>query len=180
MKKQLIGISALARCGKTTVANYLHERYGLDHYSFAGPLKQGLQVMLGLSDEHTEGELKELPLPQFGGKSPRQLMQTLGTEWGRSLVDNQIWLTCAQGRLQSATQGLVIADVRFENEAQWIRDNGGVVVHIQRPGAATVSAHASEAGVAIAEGDVLVVNDGSLVDLLRCVDQLKVLTSPSR
>lgn len=66
----------------------------------------------------------------------------------------------------------VNADVRFENEAQWIRDNGGVVVHIQRPGAATVSAHASEAGVAIAEGDVLVVNDGSLDELYNNVDNI--------
>lgn len=168
--KQLIGLCALARCGKTTVANHLHDHHGLEHYSFASPLKRGLWMMLGLTHEHTEGDLKELPMEEFGGKSPRQMMQTLGTEWGRNLIAEDVWLTCAKKALANADHGLVIADVRYENEAQWIRDHGGVIVHIQRPGAEKVSSHASEAGVAIAAGDLVVLNDGSLNELYANVD----------
>ncbi|MGL5737563.1 MAG: hypothetical protein ACRCYJ_01700 [Plesiomonas shigelloides] len=43
---------------------------------------------------------------------------------------------------------------------------------MQRPGAEKVSSHASEAGVAIADGDLVVLNDGSLDKLYASVDLL--------
>jgi hypothetical protein len=54
----------------------------------------------------------------------------------------------------------VITDVRFENEAAFVRNLGGTLIHVVNP--ETVSrtdAHASENGVAFVDGDILFTND---------------------
>jgi hypothetical protein len=65
------------------------------------------------------------------------------------------------------TQGktaIIIKDIRFENEADYIRSMGGQVWHIVREGAVAVNAHASEAGIKIADEDVVIDNNGTLED----------------
>jgi hypothetical protein len=94
-------------------------------------------------------------------------MQRLGTEWGRDLIAQDIWLRCAGRALEEAERhgrmGLAITDVRFENEAAYIRQAGGTVIHISRAGGRIAeSAHVSERGVAFVEGDQKIANDGTL------------------
>jgi hypothetical protein len=81
----LIGLHGKAHAGKDTVGQML-VGYGLDRVAFADPIKRMLIEGLGLTAEHFDSPLKEEPIPWLG-KSPRQLMQTLGTEWGRDLVN---------------------------------------------------------------------------------------------
>ena len=51
---------------------------------------------------------------------------------------------------------------RFENEAEFIRTNGGHIIHIQRDNAETVREHVSETGVKFISGkDLLINNNGS-------------------
>lgn len=163
-----IGIAGPARSGKDTAAGWLIEQ-GFRQYSFAAPLKAGLKVMLGLDARHTDGDLKELPLESYGA-SPRRMMQTLGTEWGRELINDRVWLIRAgeitEEWLRSPdVRGVVISDVRFENEAAWLREKGGLLVHLRRAAAHSVEAHASEAGVAVEAGDPVVHNDGTIDEL---------------
>lgn len=172
---RLIGIAGKARSGKDTVAAMLAAR-GFERYAFAQPLKQGVRAMFGLAEAHTDGEWKEDVLPWLG-RSPRYLMQTLGTEWGRQLVAEDVWLRLADQRWKNCqlgmARGLVISDVRFDNEAEWVRDLGGEVWHIMRHRAEAVQAHASEAGVFYDPcRDQLISNDGSLSDLERAVGAL--------
>ena len=163
----LIGITGKARAGKDTVASMILDMYPSEGYSFALPLKMGLQAMLGLTWAHTDGELKECEL-EWLGKSPRQLMQTLGTEWGRVCVDENIWLTLAQRRYamnHSLGRTLVISDVRFQNEADWIRENGKLI-HVYRDGLKSVAAHSSEGGIAYDnDRDLMICNNGSIEEL---------------
>jgi hypothetical protein len=49
--------------------------------------------------------------------------------------------------LDSTIRGIVIDDIRFDNEALLVRDMGGIVVEITRPNTSQM-AHASEAGIA--------------------------------
>lgn len=165
---KLIGLTGKARSGKDTVGSILAEQYGAQRLSFAEPIRNMLRALpLELSYEHFHGSLKEVELPVLG-KSPRQMMQTLGTEWGRVCVNNDIWLKLAAVQLDAwkeAGLNAVITDVRFENEAHLIRQRGGIVWHIRREGIQDVAAHASEAGVAFHEGDVVINNNGSLSDL---------------
>lgn len=175
MTKLLIGLTGAARSGKTTAAKHLASTHGLLHYALAQPLKQMLAQGFNLSDAHLEGALKEQPLAWLG-KSPRELMQLLGTEWGRSMVHSDLWLLLAAQNLDSLANclpgaaGFVISDLRFENEATWLRQRGGVVVHIQRPDAEAVRGHSSEAGIEIRDNDLVIHNEGELADFLRDIE----------
>ena len=91
MKHKLIGITGPAQCGKDTVADYLIERLGYAKASFADPLKKMLEAGLGLNAAQLYGPDKEAIAPRYGC-SPRHIMQTLGTEWGRERVHPDIWV----------------------------------------------------------------------------------------
>lgn len=94
MSQLLIGLTGSARSGKTTAAKHMAIEHGLLHYAFAQPLKAMLAQGMNLTDDHLEGALKEQPLPWLG-KAPRELMQLLGTEWGRGMVHSDLWLLLA-------------------------------------------------------------------------------------
>ena len=178
MKQLIIGLHGLARTGKDTAASYLVAQYALISYAFAEPLKAAIMQMFNLTAEHIEGALKEEPLPGIG-KSPRQLMQLLGTDWGRDLVHRELWLLLAEQNLnhmaalhQDPITGFILRDVRFENEADWVRSKGGVIVHIQRPDAQAVARHASESGIGVHDNDFVIHNDEDLAHLYKQLDRL--------
>lgn len=179
MSQILIGLAGKARVGKDTVARYLAAHLSLISYAFADPIKQALAMMLSLTPAQLEGSEKETPLPWLG-KSPRELMQLLGTEWGRQLVHPQLWLLLAERNLQQlaehhqAMRGVVIRDVRFDNEAHWVRSKGGVILHITRADAQAVAAHPSESGITPRPGDITLRNDGTLDDLYDKLSALRL------
>lgn len=167
--RKLIALAGPAYCGKDTVAGILRREFPAVSLAFADPIRDALRAMgLGLTDEHFFGKLKEVQIDWLG-KSPRQLMQTLGTEWGRGLVRDDFWLTLAMRKVdQIRNNGLhaVITDCRFENEASTVRANGGVVWHIRRGEVKSVNTHVSEAGVAFQPGDKIIDNNGTIADLV--------------
>ncbi len=195
MNIKLIGIHGKAGAGKDTVADYLHSRYGFVKYSFASPIKEGLKKMLGLSDEDFDDrEKKEARHPVYG-VSPRRMMQTLGTEWGRNLIGPDVWLKRADVFLEQERKyweilmienypftdvlsgytpdlKIVIPDVRFEGEAAWVRSKGGVVWHLFRPGVESVEGHVSEQGIQLdmAGGDCILSNTSSIEVLHERID----------
>lgn len=99
--------------------------------------------------------------------SPRQVYQWFGTEGMRQHVDDDLWL-----KLIPDAGLVLLADVRFENEAQYVRDNGGVVVHITRPDCQEIVAHSSESGIVQQDKDYYLYNDGSIADLTCAVEDL--------
>lgn len=170
-KPKLIGLHGPARSGKDTVGGFLKDAFGVQTVAFALPIKESLRTMMGLTDEHLHGSLKEAELDWLG-KSPRQLMQLLGTEWGRGLVNDSIWLILAEREIDRLREDellhVAVTDVRFENEAEMIRAKGGVIWHIERPGIQKVTAHASESGLKFQPelGDIKIINNGTFDDLL--------------
>lgn len=143
----LIGLTGRAGSGKTTAAEALIIG-GWVRVKMAGPLKDMLRS-IGLTDEHIEGHLKEVPCDLLMGQTPRHAMITLGTEWGRKQIDPDLWASVAEERIRltlAAGQRVVADDIRFENEAAVIRRLGGTVVMIQRNTATQIN-HESEAGV---------------------------------
>jgi hypothetical protein len=149
----------------------LSEGRAIASVSFAEPLKTGLKTMLQLTDEHVNGSLKEEVLDWLG-KSPRQLLQMLGTDWGRSMVHTDLWLMLAKRKIESILRlsvPVIVTDVRFDNEAEMIRSLGGQVWHVYRPDAQTVNAHASEAGVSFGLDDITIYNVGTLDELREMV-----------
>jgi hypothetical protein len=139
----------------------------------ADPLYAMLAAMLGIPEPLLrQRECKESVVPWLG-KSVREMLQTLGTEWGRGMVCSDVWLRLLARRLgQLAEQGIsivAVADVRFENEVEYLRSLGGEVWHVRRPGVDGPTGHSSEDGVAVAPGDVVIDNAGTLDGLRMAV-----------
>lgn len=176
---KIIGIHGRARSGKDTLASFLVDHHGFHRIGLADPLRRFVGDITGLSEEQLmDGAVKEEPIPWLNDKSPRYLMQTLGTEWGRALVSDGVWLAVAHAKIEAARKagfaGVVIPDIRFDNEAEWVNEMGGEVVHLVRPGAVQVNAHASENGIADHLVEYLIVNNGTLGDLAKDAEFLAV------
>lgn len=164
---KLIGLHGPARSGKDTVGGMLKDAFDVKTVFFAEPMKEGLRTMMGLTDDQLYGTLKETTLDWLG-KSPRQMLQTLGTDWGRELVNQDIWLILARRKIESLMDSgfhVAVTDVRFENEATMIRKMGGKVWHIRRENAQKVNAHESEAGLFVQHSDIIIDNNSTLADL---------------
>jgi len=172
----LIGLHGKAGAGKDTVAEHLFHRHGFARISFAGPLKDML-IVFGVNRSLMNGADKEKVIDWIG-KSPRQLMQTLGTEWGRGQIADDIWIRHAAHRMdvmRRISPHIVFTDVRFENEAAWIRSQGGQIWHVLRKLPENVTPmHLSEAGLGIADGDSVIPNHAGIDDLHDIVDEALV------
>lgn len=252
--RRIIGLAAVARSGKDTVASILLSNDNVAAYALADPLKAGCQRLFGLTDAQTwDDNCKEVIIPRWG-RSPRQLFQEVGTEWmrnhnpefwlmradreingaqsiilpdiipGTSLETSAIYRACqaffgfsAEQVLDADLAGtpdpfwgltpiqmhsliqkltlksfpnwgviasdgnsdttnlskfdithadvIIIKDIRFENEAEYIRKHNGEIWHIIRPDAVKVNAHESEAGIRSQTKDRVLMNTGTLEQL---------------
>lgn len=168
-KRKVLGLAGKARCGKDTVGAYLTETHGFTRDAFADPIKKGLAAMLNISVEALEIRKENDEVFEPLGRTYREMLQTLGTEWGRDLVHGNIWVKLLFDRVEKTPSDIVITDVRFNNEAQMIRDMGGKVVSILRPKEGTAipeSGHVSEEGISKEFIDFSIVNDSSISELL--------------
>lgn len=169
----IIGMTGLAGAGKDTVAKYLADYYGFTVVSFAYPLYQAISAVTGLTIEDLhDREIKEKPLKSLG-KSPRELLQSLGTDWGRNMIHKNMWVAVAMERISRLTEEgkhVVVTDVRFDNEAVALRLAGGLIWRVSRPGAQSCQGacanHPSEKGVSDDLVNDDIVNDSTL-DYLR-------------
>lgn len=169
----VIGLAGPAGCGKSTVAGVLVSHYGFTKLAFADPIKEMLSVIV--SKEYLY-EKKQTPVPLIR-KTARELMQSLGTEWGRNMVGQDVWVDELAVRAAMISGPIVVDDVRYENEARYIR-NVGILVHLSRDGF-RLSGHSSEDGVLHAPGDILFNNEmptetlaESLREIVRAADKV--------
>lgn len=144
----LIAFAGKAGAGKSYAAHHLVDKHGFIRLRFADPLKSMLHA-LGLGPDHTDGDGKEKPCELLGGQTPRWAMQALGTEWGRTLIDPDLWVRswCLRAdKLLVKGVSVVVDDCRFLNEAAAIWQRGGKVIEIVNPHSelSNNSDHASE------------------------------------
>lgn len=167
----VVGVTGAAGAGKGTVASML----GWHEVSFADPLYDMISVMTGYSVEQLKDrQFKEQAIPWLG-KSPRQLLQTLGTDWGRDIVAKDVWRKIGARRIRGAKffgiSCVVVPDVRFDDEADLIHDEfGGVIWEVTRPGAQTCVGHVSESGLSRNRIDRTLVNAGTLDEFREVVE----------
>ncbi|RUT86784.1 MULTISPECIES: hypothetical protein [unclassified Mesorhizobium] len=162
----IIGLySPAPQSGKSEVAREL-VRYGFVRKGFADALKAMIRPLLatfgyaeGVIERMLYGDKKEAVIPETG-HSTRSLMQTLGTEWGRQVVHRDLWVRAVLN--DRRPDMLVIDDVRFPSEYDAIRDEGGQVWKVLRPGQQPTNGHPSEGLLDDREFDEVIVNDGSL------------------
>jgi len=157
----LIGIAGPKRSGKDTLAHGLHLATGLPVDSFAGPMRRFVADTLGMTLAELE-ERKEDPIEWLGGVTPRTMLQTVGTEWGRATVHADLWVRSLFARL---SQGGIVSDVRFPNEAEAILKQGGVVIRLHRAGTGEGDTHVSEKPLSAGLVSYEVRNDGTPEEL---------------
>ncbi len=173
----IIGLTGPARSGKDTVARFLAQEHGFEFTSFAAPIRQFVANLCGISVGTLEG-MKDIEHPIFE-KSPRVMMQTLGTEWGRNLIHPEIWAKIVEQKIldnKAHNTPLVVTDVRFDNEADLIRSHGGTIWSISRHQAKNynVAPHSSENGIELTLHDKFINNDKDLRALQKTVADLLV------
>jgi len=132
----VFGIAGVARCGKDTLGKHLISKLNKNslpciNISFASALKMDLDLFLkeklkisAFTENNTEKDLI------------RPLLVTYGTDVCRR-IDPDFWIKRIDKKVKSSIQNkiiVIITDVRYENEAKWIKQNGGFIIHLSRIG----------------------------------------------
>lgn len=186
---QIIGFSGYAGAGKDSAAQPLLDA-GWEKISFADPMREmaaAINPIVGAKTTEIPGDgmldpgatllkefvryndaLDEVGYNEAKVKYPeiRNFLQRLGTEGGRDILGDNIWIDTAIDRMKDDGR-YVITDVRFANEAQAVHMLGGRVVRVMRPHVGPQSDHASEKLPEIDHmlGDFTLNNDGTLEEL---------------
>ncbi len=167
----LIGLAGKKGSGKSTAAAAVIDK-GARSYSLATPLKLLIGQCYQLSHEQLFGELKEIVDERYG-KTPRQLLQEVGTDVLRA-YDPNIWVHCLPYLVKAAIT-TIIDDVRFPNEVKAIQAAGGVVIYIKRSSLESTDVHASENAITSADCGPYIVNDTTIQALRQdTLDMVKI------
>jgi len=161
----IIGLIGKAQAGKDTVGAYLVEHYGYKRIALAD-------------------KVKEIAIEQFGwdgqkDEKGRRLLQLIGTEVGRG-YNLDIWVRHLDTKLGwSTTKDVVVTDVRFHNEANYVKTHGGMLVRVTGRGGLsnTGGTHPSEVEQETISADYTLHNESSLTALY---DQIDILMGDTR
>jgi hypothetical protein len=156
----LIGLTGKKRSGKDTIADYLVYNYDFKKLSFATPIKQMLKIII--NDNKFTEDNKEEVIPNLG-VNYRYLMQTLGTNWGRDLINDNLWINFLINEIPKHKL-VVVSDIRFDNEAKAIIKLCGKIIKVER-NIDILDDHISENDVDDKYISKIIYNDKSLKDL---------------
>lgn len=168
----LIGLSGYARSGKDTAAAALIEA-GWERRAFADTLREFLYAVNPVIPIKGKPYRLARLVDAYGWEAVkvahdevRELLQRLGTDAGRKILGENVWVTAT---LAGITQPTVVTDVRFPNEADAVRARGGLVVRVLREGTGPVNGHVSETALDDYDFDTYLVNVATVRDLQQSI-----------
>ena len=172
------------------ITNYEDHQWWLEEKSeweikkFAGKLKDIASHLTGIDIEDFEDqEFKKTNLEPEWGMTVREFLQKLGTDALRTGLHDNVWVNALmadyvaigdnllEGEVRKVREedliypNWIITDTRFPNEAQVIKDKGGIVIRINRPGIEPINNHPSEVGLDHWKFDYKIVNNSDLFEL---------------
>ena len=174
----VIGISGYKQSGKDTIAGQIafnilkfnfFKNDEIIFEKFATGLKNEICEAFDITSEHLDKRKLVSPLV-------RRVLQVVGTEWGREERGKDIWVKQLEERILNKKPKLVlITDLRFISEAEWIRSKNGFIVRVERTGQVNTDLHQSEIEVdKIPSPDYRITNDGTNLNAL--TREVKFLT----
>ena len=145
----IIGIAGRARVGKDTFADYLQKyatserKLNVNIYSFAVAVKQVIGDTFDISMEMIEKyKITDEPYPETH-MTMRKMLQFVGD--GFRKFKDTVWIEKVVRQIkEDAPDIAIISDVRYKNEADMIRKDGGVVVLVYREEVSNNDDHPSE------------------------------------
>ncbi len=163
----IVGLSGYARSGKDTAAQVLVDRFGFKRVAFADTLRSMLYAINPVVPDSIHGRVAELvdaegwDVAKEQYPEVRQLLQRLGTEAGRNILGEDVWVDAAMRNLHPAGR-YVFTDVRFRNEALAVTSFqvNGELWRIERTGVGPANDHVSEVGLDDWEFDTIILNQG--------------------
>jgi hypothetical protein len=181
----LIGLGNYARVGKDAVASVLVQEHGFTRVAFADALKElalkadpliysNAMVNVATGRGHLKQVVHANGWENAKNQFPevRKFLQNLGVA-AREVMGENVWVDAAfAGFNQHGPEGrflgesdVVVTDVRFPNEFERIKDLGGKLVKVSRPGYGPANQHVSETALEDFEWDYELQNNGTLDDL---------------
>jgi hypothetical protein len=155
----IVGFTGFKQSGKDTAALALYEM-GYEKVSFAHPIYQIAAIFdFDLDDKNAVHPVWRITLRQF--------LQVVGTEMFRNIMDDDVWIKHME-HIHGLPERAVVTDVRFPNEAAFIRRKGGIVIRICRD-TKEYDCHASEMGQSSITPDYTINNNGSVEELHQAV-----------
>lgn len=176
----IVGLGHIARSGKDSAATALVRDLGYRRVAFADKLRELAMACDPLVTSSTQasnvgsgkGRLAWVVhgLTWEGAKDTypevRNFLVNLG-EGARKVLGEDVWVEAAFSGVKKG-EDVVIPDVRYPNEVEAIKKRGGMLIRIDRPGAAPIGL--SDNYLSDFDGwDVVIQNDGTVQDLERAV-----------
>lgn len=180
---KLIAFTGAMGSGKSTAIQYLKDTNldkKIELIKFAGPLYDMQEYIYRRID-------KVYKRPETFVKD-RKLLQWIGTDWGRNTVGDDVWVRLWKEEVNYAAENyshaiIVCDDCRFDNEAEAIKQAGGILVKIvsdknydRITTANGIPNHASESGVSKQLVDFVVENNDTLEAFKEKLDAIFDLT----
>lgn len=160
MKKTIIGFIGRKSSGKSTCAQWCHQRFGTVNVPFAGNVKElARRVFPGVPEKcwfgNQEDKEAEILLdgdwlntkgePTVVATSGREILQNLGNE-ARNVLGDNVWINAALAAIDQTRYPLyTIDDVRYVNEAVRLKKVGAVLVKLYNESIPNDDEHPSEA-----------------------------------
>ena len=172
VSKRVVGLTGLKGCGKSTAAAALVRDFGFVEVCFADALKDACVAMFGWTREELDDPKGKEQTCEIWGVTRRKALQRVGTDLVRNTMpsafpelnlEGSFWVEVMRHKIDrlihAGVSRIVVSDVRFDDEAALVRDLGGIVVRIMRPGSvASTDLHASETEMAYIEVDGTAIN----------------------
>ena len=127
MVNRILAISGRKGRGKTLGAVYLSQKYDFRLVAFADHLKELSTKIFPFTYEQLHGALKEATYKGYNW-SPRDFMVKFGAfmrYW-----DSCYWINNAD--LDTKLSNVVIHDLRYKNEADFLRQKGAIIIRLER------------------------------------------------
>jgi len=137
----IIGLLGFIGSGKNAAGEILTEK-GFFPLSFAASLKDATSAIFGWDRHLLEGDTDESRIfretvdvfwsKKFGYDiTPRIILQQFGTEVCRNHLLSSIWVDSLERKILQH-KNVVITDMRFENEIEFVHNLGGSIIQIDR------------------------------------------------